>query len=261
MAAGTADSGPPDADGIVWSGVVDERVGFRSGYGAHATILRPGGAAGILSKFGDCSTFSGRCFNSVIVKARGGARGTNFRVALTHTVRYNGVPAGAFPRGAEFGSPYLSLSLGGIVGSLRGPFGTSRRNTLFNSTGPYFRFRFVGPSLPHPVYGWAQLAVSLPGDLGGPNVILISYAYDTTGIQIPARYRGKALDGDEGAYERSGLSALALGAAGVPSRRAAGQAEMPLSVRRLRISISEIGSPACAAHPNLWSRPFAGVNS
>lgn len=65
----------------------------------------------------------------------------------------------------------------------------------------------------------------LPGYPGGPNVTLISYAYDITGAQIPAGFRGKALDGDEAEFERSGLSALSLGAAGVRSWRTARQAE------------------------------------
>ncbi|MGA2590585.1 MAG: hypothetical protein ABSH32_11755 [Bryobacteraceae bacterium] len=103
--------------------------------------------------------------------------------------------------------------------------------TNFNSTDRYLLFRFKGGELPHPVYGWAHLSVTLPGGLGGPNVTLVSYAYETSGRQIPAGYRGRALDGDEEAYTaasaRTGVPALALGAAGVRRWRAARQAEAP----------------------------------
>jgi hypothetical protein len=68
-------------------------------------------------------------------------------------------------------------------------------------------------------------------------VTLINYAYDITGAQIPAGFRGKALDGDEFEFERSGLPALSLGAAGV--RRLARDAPSlklpPRRVQRRRI--------------------------
>jgi len=120
----------------------------------------------------------------------------------------------------------------GLIGSSRYENrGVNNWFTNFNTTDRYLLFRFKGGELPHSVYGWAQLSVSLPGGLGGPNVTLINYAYDTTGAQIPAGYRGKALDGDEevytAAHARTGVPALALGAAGVRSWRAARQAEAP----------------------------------
>ena len=42
--------------------------------------------------------------------------------------------------------------------------------------------------------------------------ILVSYACETTGRQIPDGHRRKAMDGDEGEFERNGLPAPSLGA-------------------------------------------------
>ncbi|MGA2589073.1 MAG: hypothetical protein ABSH32_04090 [Bryobacteraceae bacterium] len=225
VAASTADAGTPDANGIVYSGIVDEKVGFGAGYGAQATILGPNGAAGLLDKYvikGSLTIIFEQ--QIVLVGNRPGPQGTEFRFL-------GGVNAtvSAFRRGAKFGTPAASRSWlhGGVAESETNFSGATSRRTRFNPVDRFFLFKFIGGALTHPVYGWAQLSVSLPGHVGGPNVTLVSYAYDTAGAQIPAGFRGKALDGDEGAYERSGLSALALGAAGVRSWRAARQTQAP----------------------------------
>jgi hypothetical protein len=229
VAAGTADAGTPDADGIVYSGIIDEKVGWVAGYGAMATIVGPNSAAGVLRK--GTWYFGTGWANLVALSARLGPHGTGFRfLAYNSCVCYPATFALAFPRKARFGSPTGTQSRSrGQIG-LSGVGGTrSFKDTHFSATDRYLLFRFTGGKLPHPVYGWAQIGVSLPGYDRGPNVTLLNYAYDITGAQIPAGYRGKALDGEEGAFagppEQTGLPALALGAVGLRSWRAARQAE------------------------------------
>jgi hypothetical protein len=220
--AGSAGAGTPDANGIVWSGILEDKVGFAAGYGAMATIAGPKGAAGILmdSGFRCSSSICNATIHYVNARVRVGPQGTSFRVGIC--CAFSSVKA--VPRGAKFGSTY-SVGLAKLAFSAKGESGGTNRSTDFNSTDRYFFFRFVGGGLPHAVYGWAEVNVKVPGGFGGPNVILVSYAYDITGRQIPAGYRGLALDGDEAEFERSGLSALSLGAAGVRRWRVARQAQ------------------------------------
>jgi hypothetical protein len=230
MTAGTADAATPDANGIVYSGIVDEKVGFGAGYGGQATLVGPNGAAGVLfessKRSGGVSESTWRIHYVNAGNASPQPHGTTFRFLG------NSRAVSAFALGDKFGLPAASHSRNGglIATSWRENTGDGGRFTNFNSTDRYLLFRFVGGELTHPVYGWAQLSVRLPGSLGGPKVTLINYAYATTGAQIPAGYRGKALDGDEEAYTaasaQSGLPALALGAAGVRSWRASRQAEV-----------------------------------
>lgn len=237
--AGKADAGTPDANGVVFSGIVDEKVGFGASSGARATILGPNGAAGVFFKSSyKFQVFTSRTtFQSVIAgSASPQPHGTTFRILNTapfKTTHFPVNPQGrvwALPRGAKFGSRTVRhVQKDGLVAMSAQTFlgvGT-HAVTNFNSTDRYLLFRFSGGELKHPVYGWARLSVRFAGHLGGPNVTLIAYAYDIKGAQIPAGYRGKALDGDEGAYERSGVSALVLGAAGLRSWRAARQAQAP----------------------------------
>jgi len=211
-----------DASGIVYSGMVDEKVGYGSAYGTQATIAGPNGAAGNIFKYSynSCTSYCFR-FHLVNLGARSGAHGTTFRFLNSGSSG----PVKAFPRGAVFGMPASSFGFGKIAESYTNSGITGKPTTRFNSTDRFLLFRFTGGKLPHAIYGWAHLKVTLPGNFVGPDVTLVSYAYDLTGAQIPAGYRGKALDGDEAEYERSGLSALSLGAAGVRSWRAARQAD------------------------------------
>lgn len=72
-----------------------------------------------------------------------------------------------------------------------------------------------------PLYGWAQLNLSRPGSMHGPDVTVVDWAYDTSGAQIPAGDTGTP---EPSTFALTGLSALALGAAGLRSWRAARKA-------------------------------------
>jgi hypothetical protein len=245
VAAGTAEAGTPDAGGMVWSGVVDEKVGFAASYGIQATIGGPNGAAAVFVKMAYSFTTIGiggprrlrRTPNNQTVCIDGQIGCEQTLVARGASHQPDGTVLGflgslrgfasAFGRGAKFGTRthggvHSGVAIAGIYSN---PSERFVQTTHFSSTDRYLLFKFSGGKLTHPVYGWAELHVTFPGGRSGPDVVLVSYAYDTSGAQIPAGYRGKAMDGDEGTFERAGLSALSLGAAGVRSWRAARQAE------------------------------------
>jgi hypothetical protein len=85
-------------------------------------------------------------------------------------------------------------------------------------------FRFQGGVLKHDMYGWARIKLTAHG-----GVDLVDWAYDTSGVRLPAGYHGDSGQDepeDIGAAEPStfdatGLPAFALGAPGVRRWRAA----------------------------------------
>jgi hypothetical protein len=224
-------AGAADASTIVYSGIVDEKIGYGCGLGtscAKATIMGPNGVAGIMrgisAFFPYASSSNGFFVRRAVMSTRAGAHGTDFRVRANA----NGTPS-AFPLSARFGKPPASRSVagGGLAFSSCITSGYPRchtvNGTLFNSTDRYLLFRFTGGNLPHPLYGWAELSISLTGGdhsgfPNGPDVTLVDWAYNLSGAEIPA--------GDTGTPEPStlalsGLAALALGAKGLRSWRAA----------------------------------------
>jgi len=218
--------------GIMYSGPIDERVGFGAGYGSKATIAGPNGAGGILSKsaFSLCS--SGRCAASqwVGLEGRAGQHGTQFKFGLHGNPLFNVVSA--FPMSGMLGtSPRLGdaalvaitwcAGFPGGCATFRSVFG---QYTKFSSVEPYLLFEFVGGILPQTLYGWAQLSVVLTGT--GPDVTLIDYAYDTSGAQFPAGDTGTGTP-EPSTFAMTGLAALALGAVGVRRWRQAAQPSPP----------------------------------
>jgi len=220
-------AGAAEASTIVYSGILDEKVGFGRGWGTKATIAGPDGVAAIFGRGGFPTNCSVVCAGSRVVGlgGRNGSHGTEFLVP-GHQGLFSVVSA--FPQNAKFGTP-ARLFGGGVV-AVTWCVGPSRpcnptnasilgQYTKFSPTDRYILFEFTGGDLSEPLYGWAQLSVDMTSH--GPDVTLINYAYDTSGAQIPA--------GDKGTPEPStvaltGLAALALGAQGLRSWRAARKA-------------------------------------
>ena len=209
---------------------MDEKVGFGPGYGGRATLAGPNGAGGVLSRQSFTIVYNGRTVGQwVALGARPGPHGTNFsflggRICCSW--------ASAFPLNAKFGAPATSRLFRGaniassVFASRTGP-GTAHF-TEFSTTDRYLLFKFTGGNLPAPLYGWAELSVSLPGNLGGPNVTLIDYAYDISGAQLPAGDTGTP---EPSTFALAGLAALALGARGLRIWRAARKAAYVAGLR------------------------------
>jgi hypothetical protein len=214
-------AGPAEA-GIIYSGTLDENIGFGPGYGTKATIAGPGGADGILDlQVSVCNSPCGAVFHLVELNAHQGVNGTNFLLQGNRNSIPWAASAYAFPQGAEFGpsSQAPIARFGYIAKSSVQAFITTFQQTNFNSTDRYLLFTFGGGDLPQRLYGWAQFSVApIPGNFSGPDVTLIDWAYDNSGAQIPAGDTGTP---EPSTFALTGLSALALGAAGLRSWRAA----------------------------------------
>jgi len=200
-------SGTAEASGIVYSGILDETVGS-----GRVTFAGPNGAGGLLKTW----YVSGTCFGScgdhgVRLYGYAGSHRTEF---LFRATAARGGMVSAFSRNAKFGAPAHSKVAGEgsivLAGySSSGPI----QYTHFSAADKYMLFEFTGGNLKQNLYGWAQLSVA-----PFAQVTLVDWAYDTSGAQIPA--------GDTGTPEPSpfaltGLAALALGAKGMRSWRAA----------------------------------------
>jgi len=129
----------------------------------------------------------------------------------------------AFSSGADW--PGVPGMAGGLVAarvrSTLFPGGTIKSLiTNFDSTNPYFLFRFVDNG--NTLYGWGQVTVA-GSSTTGPDVTLIDYAYDTTGAFIPAgQTSGPATPTPEPSPTIPlALSALVLGAPAIRRWRAA----------------------------------------
>jgi hypothetical protein len=212
-----ASAGTAEASSIVFSGLVDAKIGSGTGYQSKFSFAGPGGAAEVLRLRSTAYCVSG-CFFSQNVGVYGrGKHGTDIQIHAGPKSFAVASPAGAtFDRvaGAKLGTQG-DVAFTFLSSAVRdqGHF------TNFNTTDDYLLFRFAGGHLSRDVYGWAQLEVSFaPGGpfVGGPQVTLVDWAYDTSGAQIPA--------GDTGTPEPStfvltGLAALALGAKGLRAWR------------------------------------------
>jgi hypothetical protein len=81
------------------------------------------------------------------------------------------------------------------------------------------------------MYGWARIRVS-PGPVFSPQVDIVDWAYDPSGVRLPAGYHGNGQSDQEdiatlqpSRLDATGLPALALGAPGLRRLRAARAAE------------------------------------
>ena len=208
-----------DASSIIWSGLLNETVGYQPGAATRFTFAGPNGAGArmTLRSFYGCSAICTKHL-SVYLGENRGAHGTKFQFLLT-----------GFPVGATFSSkrrlypPGAVLAASFCSGSLGHPCSPTRTFTNFGFTAadPYMLFRFTGGNPKQAMFGWAQFSLSFPGNLSGPDVTLVDWAYETSGAKLPA--------GDTGTPEPStlaltGLAALALGAKGLRRWRGARKA-------------------------------------
>ena len=220
---------------VVYSGVINKKVGYGSGYATYVSIPLPNGAA--LALRTDHWTYpTYGSLNEVNLNAMN-VSGPNGTQASFRAVNNPWGDVTAFvlaaPQGAKFGtSPREVRNFGWVAISGGGKYHLSNAFTEFNPTDRYLLFRFTGGKLPYTIYGWAQLSVTLPGHFAGPQVTLTSWAYETSGAQLPAGVHGKALDGSDdiseirpSTFDATGLPALALGSLGVRKWRDARKME------------------------------------
>ncbi|MGO4881110.1 MAG: hypothetical protein ACLP59_09850 [Bryobacteraceae bacterium] len=214
---------PANANDIVFSGVINVKVPY-SVY--QYTMAGPEGAGGVLKFNSGCQI---TCFNfssGVEILSKPGKHGTEFRFLATG-------PRNSFAQGEPQDAIWgTAAGKSTKSASICFRFDGGATSTTFSSTDRYLLFRFQGGALKHDMYGWARIRVS-PGAVFAPQVNLVDWAYDPSGVHLPAGYHGNSGQvepEDIGTLEPStldatGLPALALGAPGLRRLRAARQAE------------------------------------
>jgi hypothetical protein len=212
-----ATAGPAEAS-IIYSGIIDAKVGFGPGSASEFTLAGPNGAGGVFrANYVSCGFTCSWALSWNALQAKGGANGTGFQFLAEPL--YPGMILGA-PANVEWGTaggkPTASATV--VIDTLSSGPGGNRRSTDFNATDRYLMFQFIGGDLSSPEYGWVQLGIAGAVKYSDLRVTVIDWAYDNSGAEIPA--------GDTGTPEPStlvltGVAALALGAKGLRSWRAA----------------------------------------
>src|SRR5580658_714887 len=215
---------PANANDIVFSGVINVDVPYSVD---KYTMLGPDGAGGVIEFVSGCQITCFQVSSGVGIRSKAGKHGTQFRLlGATNEFYAQGEPLGAIwgtavGKSTRSGSIAFHVLLGESV-------------TKFSSTDRYLLFRFQGGALSHDNYGWARMKVTLYPypNYQAPRVDLIDWAYDTSGVRLPAGYHGTGQhDPDEpsavesSTFDANGLPALGLGAVGVRSWRAARKIE------------------------------------
>jgi|HubBroStandDraft_1064217.scaffolds.fasta_scaffold14473_3 hypothetical protein len=217
-----ATAGTASANDIVFSGVINVDVPYHV---YQYTMVGPDGAGGVL-KFNSGCQFT--CFNfssGVDILSKPGKYGTQFRLLATA----EGYSAQGEPLAVVWGTAAGKSTKSADICFRFDGGGTQ---TTFNSTDRYLLFRFQGGALKHDMYGWARIRVS-PGPVFAPQVDLVDWAYDPSGVRLPAGYHGSGQHDPDDAnavesstFDATGLPALGLGAVGVRSWRAARNARL-----------------------------------
>jgi hypothetical protein len=201
-------SGKAQADIILYSGVLNQTIGFGAGDSAQEafkTFTNRGGPS--FSFKTAVSSNAPRYARSLFAIDRG-----TFGFAETSP---HASHLATFSAGAVWKHSFLSG--GGTITLARHAWG-SGSTRIFGSpfTDKYLLFDFETNGLIK--YGWAEVTLQLvdansSAAADGPNLTLISYAYDSSGAVIPAGETGSTPE--PSSLAESGLAALVLGAEGL----------------------------------------------
>jgi hypothetical protein len=212
---------PASANDIVFSGVIN--VGIPDSTYKY-TMLGPNGAAGAFKyTWGECeiTCFQISAWAAVALSSKPGKFGTEFRFLATG-------PRNSFAQGAAQDAIW-GTAAGKATKSadIWYSFSDHGIETTFTAAEKYLLFRFQGGALKHDMYGWARIQVTPKGE-----VDIVDWAYDPSGIHLPAGYHGAGQTDQQeagtlepSAADATGLPALYLGAPGLRRLRAARAAE------------------------------------
>lgn len=204
LSAGALAFAPEAGDQIIWSGVVDAKIGFGSGDSISYTVDLPGADDLKIGRINSNGRYvsahrTGTALNLVIQRNATGTALDFFKAAAA---------------GQKWGT------LGGLAGNyallvLQGSGTGTRGPGTYNHL--YALFRFADTTAGNALrYGWLDLS-----GLGGsgpdiPTLTLHSWAYDASGAEIPAGFT--AVPEPQATSLVTG-TALVLGAAGVRAWR------------------------------------------
>ena len=207
---------PANANDIVFSGVINVEVPYPV---YKYTMIGPEGAGGVIKAILSCQETCFSTWGGVGLYSKPGKFGTQFRFLATgpRNSYAQGEPQAAI-WGTAAGKSTKSADLWYEF--------DGRYATKLNTTDRYVLFRFQGGALKHDMYGWARIRIASNWE-----VVLVDWAYDPSGIRLPAGYHGSGPQDQEeigtvepSALDATGLPAL-LGAPGLRRLRAARAAE------------------------------------
>jgi hypothetical protein len=209
-------AGKAEANTIVFSNVLNQTIGFGADprQAAFKTFTNIGGPS---FTFKTAISSSGARYARTLQKV-----GSNLGFAMT-TVR--DTQLATFSAGAVWLPGFVG---GGGTRTLARHAWGSGSTRIFGSpfTDKYFLFEFETHGLIQ--YGWVEATLQLvnadsndPAD--GPNLTVISYAYDSSGATLPAGDTGSTPGStpEPSSLAESGIAALVLGAEGLRRWRAA----------------------------------------
>ena len=199
---------------IIYSGTINEQVGFSPGFNASYTLDLPGNA--------DLQLIRASVPGSYPVNLSNTAR-VDFRQlnGYARVRAYGGTPA--FAKRNSVG-----LTWDGIVGQTVTSARIGWRSTYFTTSGPaggvrgpgsftdkYIAFKFQDSTAGNADrYGWALISMSVTGGFpvgSGPDVTLTSWAYDDSGAKIAMGAGAVAAVPEPSAAALMAIGALALG--------------------------------------------------
>jgi len=202
-------SGKAEASTIFYSGVLDRTIGFGAdpSTGAFNTFTGIGGPSFFFKALQSSHT---NHYSRVLQATTGAA--VNFAFALTAA---RDTHFATFSAGAVW--THNLVGAGGTRRFASRSWGSGATN-IFGSafTDKYLLFQFETNSLLQ--YGWAEVTLQLVdadsnAAADGPNLTVISYAYDSSGAHLPAGDTGATPE--PSSLAESGLAALILGAEGL----------------------------------------------
>ena len=167
------------AQSIVYSGVIDEQVGFSSGFDSSYTLNLPGTAQlAVVTQHNSSTTYHSSNNKVSFKQANGYARIRNYsNNANASFAKRNS----AGPKWDQVGG---AVATTGKLGSRESFFGMAITKGPGSFSNKYVAFEFTDSNTGAMDYGWALFSMT-ESAAPGPDVTLQSYAYDASGAEIP----------------------------------------------------------------------------
>jgi hypothetical protein len=202
-------AGKAEADTIVFSNVLNQTIGFGAdaNEAAFKTFTNIGGPS---FTFKTSVLSSAPRYARSLLKIGGSNANLGFAMTLAHDTQF-----ATFSEGAVWKHSFVG---GGGTRTLARHAWGSGSTRIFGSpfTDKYLLFEFETHGLIQ--YGWAEATLQLVNadsnaTADGPNLTIISYAYDSSGAILPAGDTGSTPE--PSSLAESGIAALVLGAEGL----------------------------------------------
>jgi len=203
-------AGKAEANTIVYSNVLNQTIGFAAGDSAQEAFKTFTNIGGPSFSFKTAVSSNAPRYARSLLATAGARANFGFAMTVAHDTQF-----ATFSAGAVWSHNFVG---GGGTRTFAVRAWGSGSTRIFGSpfTDKYLLFAFETTSLLQ--YGWAEVTLQLAdadsnATADGPNLTLISYAYDSSGALLPAGDTGSTPE--PSSLAESGLAALVLGAEGL----------------------------------------------